>query len=90
MCGSCLKEPFSDTDADPMDNCPLLHLTAQKVRRLRDLKRELPRAANNRKKISVQHVRMGNRAFAATHCREPGKGSQAREVRDGRLPHLDS
>jgi hypothetical protein len=47
---SCLREPFSDTDPDPMGNCPLVHLTAQKIRRLRDLKRNLPGAANTRKK----------------------------------------
>ena len=47
---SCLREPFTDTDPDPIGNCPLAHLTAQKIRRLRDLKRHLPGAANTRKK----------------------------------------
>jgi integrase len=47
---SCLRESFSDTDLEPMGNCPLVHLTAQKIRRLRDLKRNLPGAANTRKK----------------------------------------
>jgi len=47
---SCLKEPFTDTDPEPMGFCPLAHLTSGKIRRLRDLKKNLPGAANNRKK----------------------------------------
>jgi integrase len=47
---SCFQEPCSDTDSEPMGFCPLVHLSGQKVRRLRDLKKGLPGAANNRKK----------------------------------------
>jgi integrase len=46
----CLKEPHTDTHPEPMGNCPLTHLTPKKIKRLRDLKAELPGAANNRKK----------------------------------------
>jgi integrase len=48
----CVQEPFSDTDPDPIGNCPLQHLTSKKIKRLRDLKVRagLPGAANNRKK----------------------------------------
>lgn len=48
----CLREPFKDDDPEAMGNCPLAHVSPQKVKRLRDLKLKagLPGAANNRKK----------------------------------------
>lgn len=46
----CFREPFKDNDPEPMGNCPLVHLTPAKVKRLRDLKVGLPGAANNRRK----------------------------------------
>jgi integrase len=47
---SCLAEPLSADDPEPMGNCPLAHLTSKKIKRLRDLKVGLPGAANNRRK----------------------------------------
>jgi len=47
---SCLAEPHSETDPEPMGHCPLKFLTSRKIKRLRDLKVGLPGAANNRKK----------------------------------------
>jgi len=47
---SCFREPYRDDDPDPMGNCPLVHVTALKVKRLRDLKAGKPGAANNRRK----------------------------------------
>lgn len=47
---ACFAEPFTDTDPDPMGNCPLEHVTPSKIKRLRDLKDGLPGAANNRRK----------------------------------------
>lgn len=46
----CLAEPFKDDDPEPMGNCPIPHLSAAKIRRLRDLKAGKPGAANNRRK----------------------------------------
>lgn len=46
----CFREPHTDSDPDPMGFCPLQHFTAQKVKRLRDLKKGKPGAANNRRK----------------------------------------
>jgi integrase len=47
---ACFREPHSDTDREPIGFCPLAHVSAQKVKRLRDLKHDLPGAANNRRK----------------------------------------
>lgn len=47
---SCLAEPHTDTDPEPMAHCPLEHVTSKKIKRLRDMKAGLPGAANNRKK----------------------------------------
>lgn len=46
----CLQEPHSDSDPDLIGNCPVVDLTSKIVKRLRDLKRGKPGAANNRKK----------------------------------------
>jgi integrase len=46
----CFREPFSDTDRDPMGNCPLKFVSTQKLRRLVDLKAHHPGAAANRRK----------------------------------------
>jgi len=46
----CFRAPFSEDDPEPMGNCPLKHLSAQKVRRLVDLKVDQPGAAANRRK----------------------------------------
>jgi integrase len=47
---ACFREPHSETDPEPMGFCPLAHVSTQKVKRLRDLKNDLPGAANNRRK----------------------------------------
>lgn len=47
---ACLREPHTADDPEPMGNCPIRFLTSAKIRRLRDLKKGLPGAANNRKK----------------------------------------
>jgi len=47
---ACLIEPHTDTDPDPMGNCPVAHLTPKKIKRLRDLKGKKHGAANNRRK----------------------------------------
>lgn len=46
----CFREPFSDDDPEPMGNCPLKHLSAQKIRRLVEMKGDQPGAAQNRRK----------------------------------------
>jgi integrase len=46
----CFREPFSDTDPDPMGNCPLKYLLAQKIKRLLDAKADHPGAVANRRK----------------------------------------
>jgi integrase len=46
----CFRAPRSDDDSDPLGNCPLRYLSAQKIRRLVELKSELPGAAANRRK----------------------------------------
>lgn len=46
----CFREPFSDEDMEPMGNCPLKHLSAQKIRRLVDMRADQPGAAANRRK----------------------------------------
>lgn len=45
----CFREPFSDTDPEPMGNCPLKYLTAPKMKRLLEAK-DKPGAATNRRK----------------------------------------
>jgi len=47
---ACFQEPHKDGDPEPMGFCPLANVSPQKVKRLRDLKRGLPGAANNRRK----------------------------------------
>ena len=46
----CFREPLSDDDPEPMGNCPLKHLSSQKVRRLVQLRADQPGAAANRRK----------------------------------------
>jgi len=47
---ACFEEPYKDDDPKKMGLCPLSALTAQGVKRLRDLKKDKPGAANNRRK----------------------------------------
>jgi integrase len=47
---ACFEEPYRDDDPKKMGLCPLSLLTAQGVKRLRDLKKDKPGAANNRRK----------------------------------------
>jgi integrase len=47
---ACFEEPYRDDDPKKMGLCPLSALTAQGVKRLRDLKKDKPGAANNRRK----------------------------------------
>jgi hypothetical protein len=47
---SCFQASHTDTDPEPMGFCPLQHFSAAKVKRLRDLKKAKPAAANNRRK----------------------------------------
>jgi integrase len=47
---SCFAETSISSDRRPMGFCPLALLTAQGVKQLRDLKKGLPGAANNRRK----------------------------------------
>jgi integrase len=46
----CLRETVRDGSTDLMADCPLSFFTPAKVKRLRDLKKGLPGAANNRRK----------------------------------------
>ena len=46
----CLRETVRDGSADLMADCPLSYVTAAKIKRLRDLKKGLPGAGNNRRK----------------------------------------
>jgi integrase len=46
----CFAEPKSGDDPDPMGNCPLKFLSAQKIRRIVNTKADLPGAAANRRK----------------------------------------
>jgi hypothetical protein len=46
----CLRETIRDGSADLMADCPLSFVTAAKIKRLRDLKKGLPGAGNNRRK----------------------------------------
>jgi integrase len=47
---ACFQEPHKDDDPEPIGFCPLVHLAPRHVKRLRDLKKGLPGAANNRRK----------------------------------------
>jgi integrase len=47
---SCFREPHRDDDPTQMGFCPLEHFGPSKVKRLRDLKRDKPGAANGRRK----------------------------------------
>jgi integrase len=49
----CFAEPFSDTDPDPMGNCPLKYFTAQKAKRLLESKATPGAATNRRKHLSA-------------------------------------
>jgi integrase len=46
----CFREPLSEDDPEPMGNCPLKYVTAQKIRRLVELRSDQPGAAANRRK----------------------------------------
>lgn len=46
----CLRETVRDSSADLMADCPLSFVTSAKIKRLRDLKKGLPGAGNNRRK----------------------------------------
>jgi integrase len=46
----CLRETVREGSTDLMADCPLSYVTPDKVKRLRDLKKGLPGAANNRRK----------------------------------------
>ena len=47
---SCFAEPHRQDHPKPMGFCPLSHMTAAKVKHLRDLRAATPGAANNRRK----------------------------------------
>ncbi len=47
---ACFQEPRKDDDPEPMGFCPLVHLGPRHIKRLRDLKKDKPGAANNRRK----------------------------------------
>lgn len=49
----CFREPFSDSDPEPMGNCPLKYLTAQKAKRLLEAKAGAGAATNRRKHLSA-------------------------------------
>jgi len=49
----CFLVPLSETDADPMGNCPVKYLSAQKMKRLLDLKEGAGAATNRRKHLSA-------------------------------------
>lgn len=49
----CFAEPFSDTDPEPIGNCPLKHFTAQKAKRLLDAESTAGAATNRRKHLSA-------------------------------------
>jgi integrase len=73
---SCLDEPHTDNDPDPIRNCPIQFVTSKKIKRLRDLKalKGLPGAANNRRKYLSA---MFGWAIEAEHM----KSNPARDVR---------
>lgn len=50
---TCFREPHSDDDPDPMGNCPLRFMSAQKIKRLVDLAPTEGAAANRRKHLSA-------------------------------------
>lgn len=49
----CFRHPFSETDPDPMGNCPLKYLSAKKVKYLIEAKEGLGAQANRRKHLSA-------------------------------------
>lgn len=49
----CFREPLSDEDPDPMGNCPLRFISAQKVRRMIAVKEGDGAQANRKKHISA-------------------------------------
>lgn len=49
----CFKVPLSENDPDPMGNCPLKYLTAQKVKRMIEAGSGPGARANRRKHLSV-------------------------------------
>jgi integrase len=49
----CLEMPHSDTDPDPMGNCPLKHLSAQKMKRIIEAADGKGARTNRRKHLSA-------------------------------------
>jgi integrase len=49
----CFKAPFEDDDPEPMGNCPLKHLSAQKMKRLIEMKDGSGARTNRRKHLSA-------------------------------------
>ncbi len=70
----CLRETVRDDSADLMADCPLSFVTPAKIKRLRDLKKGLPGAGNNRRKYLSA---MFGWAVEAGHM----KSNPARDVR---------
>lgn len=50
---ACFQIPLSEDDPDPMGNCPLKHLSAQKMKRMIELKDGPGARANRRKHLSA-------------------------------------
>lgn len=49
----CFREPFSAEDPDPMGNCPIKYFSAQKAKRLLEVKKKAGAATNRRKHLSA-------------------------------------
>jgi integrase len=49
----CFREPLSDTDPEPIGNCPLKYFSAQKAKRLLEAKTSAGAATNRRKHLSA-------------------------------------
>jgi integrase len=49
----CFQIPLSDEDADPMGNCPLKHISAQKLKRMIEMKNGSGARTNRRKHLSA-------------------------------------
>jgi integrase len=50
---TCFEIPHSDTDPDPMGNCPIKHLSAQKMKRMIEMKDGAGARTNRRKHLSA-------------------------------------
>jgi integrase len=76
----CLVEPHTETDPRQMGLCPTKDITAKKIKRLRDLKKGLPGAANNRKKYlsSMFGWAVENDKMASNPAREVRKKRYAK------------